>query len=407
MIDKIEPRPYLLKNSIQNYAWGTKDKDAFIPKLVGIETENDLPYAELWIGAHPKAPSKIIIDDKEIQLNELIKKFPKEILGEYVAGKFDNKLPYLLKVLSINQALSIQVHPSKALAKVLHKRDPQNYPDENHKPEIAVAVDFLQAIIGFKRFDKIKSIINDYTGLKILLGEDILKTAENAGESNKRETVKLIYSKIMRSSGEELEKAINEIKIQIENKLEPTEEEKQFLIQYEIYGIDAGLISILLFNFVKLKPGEAIFTKDGVPHAYIKGNIVECMANSDNVVRAGLTPKYKDVDTLLEMLNYEDGEPAVINDPESNIVQYKTPAEEFELVKYKFTESKTMYFDNNKTILIGICMDGNVSIYDGNNDKNYLNVEKGKSFLIPASLHEFNLAVGNNTTFYIAKVPQL
>ena len=403
MIDKFEARPYLLKNSIQNYAWGTKGEDAFIPRLVGVEAQNDTPYAELWIGAHPKAPSYVKINDEGYPLNELIKQFPEEILGNHIIEKFGNTLPYLLKVLSINQALSIQVHPSKQLAGILHKKDPQNYPDDNHKPEIAVAIDSLQAIVGFKPVDEIRNILNTYPALKELVGNEIYTLFNSEKRVEENDLLKQLYSAVMLGSEERLSECVEQIKAHIGNKIERSEEENQFLIQYETYGIDAGLISILIFNMVTLKPGEAIFTKDGVPHAYIKGNIIECMANSDNVVRAGLTPKFKDVETLLDMLTYEGAKPEIILPEGANPLSYSTPAEEFQLTKYSFDKDGTEKFTNNNELLIGLVLKGKVSITSEYSES--LVLASGMACLIPASLKEFQFSFVAETCLVLVKVP--
>ena len=138
-VKSIQPQPYKLFNKVQNYDWGTKNEDAFIPKFLGVKPEKDLPYGELWIGAHPKAPSEIEIEGIKYSLNWVIDNFPEEVLGKDVANIFGGKLPFLLKVLSAAQALSIQLHPNKKQAEILHAKDPINYPDDNHKPEIAIA----------------------------------------------------------------------------------------------------------------------------------------------------------------------------------------------------------------------------------------------------------------------------
>ena len=299
---KIEKKPYKLIGKIQHYEWGTKNADAFIPKFLGIESEVDVPYAEYWIGIHPKAPTEIIIADEKYSLIDVMDKFAVEILGERAAKKFNNKIPFLLKVLSINQALSIQAHPDKKLAEELNKIDSENYPDNNHKPEIAVAIDFLDAIVGLKDLVQIKSELEKYPEVVSLLEKELITKIENHSFGSDEETVKELYSQIMNAPNPKLEKCILGLVEKFRNKEYLENNEKQFLAEYNNYGIDVGLISILLFNFISLKSGEAIFTEAGVPHAYLKGNIIECMANSDNVVRAGLTPKFKDVKTLTKML---------------------------------------------------------------------------------------------------------
>ncbi|MBU2508197.1 MAG: mannose-6-phosphate isomerase, class I, partial [Bacteroidetes bacterium] len=151
----IETRPYKLINQIQNYSWGTKNGSAFIPKLIGFPPESNISYAELWMGAHKSASSKIIVGDRELFLSDAIEKYPNQILGKSVVEKFGKTLPFLFKVLSAGEPLSIQAHPNKRQARVLHKRDPVNYPDENHKPEIAVAIDKLEALVGFRPLQEI------------------------------------------------------------------------------------------------------------------------------------------------------------------------------------------------------------------------------------------------------------
>ena len=119
-LTNFSPQPYKLYNTIQNYEWGTRNEAAYIPHLLGIPTEPDTPYAELWIGAHPKAPSKIEIDGAKVSLNKVIEMHPAECLGAYVCKNFSSTLPFLLKVLSAAHALSIQTHPNKSQARRLH-----------------------------------------------------------------------------------------------------------------------------------------------------------------------------------------------------------------------------------------------------------------------------------------------
>lgn len=139
----ISSRPYLLKNKVQHYKWGAIGTMAYIPQLLGEKAESDKPYAELWIGAHPSFSSEIVIDEVAFPLYDIIQKFPKEILGEYVLNNYSKNLPFLFKVLSAAEALSIQAHPNKQQAISLYARDPEHYPDDNHKPEIAIALDEL------------------------------------------------------------------------------------------------------------------------------------------------------------------------------------------------------------------------------------------------------------------------
>lgn len=399
----IESKPYRLKNKIQHYDWGTKNENAFIPKFLGHLPEKDKPYAELWIGAHPKAPSSVIIGDREHALDLLISKFPEKILGERTAEKFGNKLPYLLKILSSKRALSIQAHPDKKLAKLLHAKDPRNYPDENHKPEVAIALDGLTALVGFKPFKEILDTIEKYPSILQLFPKDLREDIFAENYKSSTELLKKVYSLIMRSGTTALSLTIEGIRQQIQNSKNNSKEEEEFIRQYEIYGVDVGLLSILLFNILDLHEGEAIFTRANVPHAYLKGNIIECMANSDNVIRAGLTNKFKDVDTLLEMLTYDNSPVSILRSQKSTQNIYKTPAEEYELTVYSIGEDEELEI-NTEQIIIGLVIKGKIKIGYADSAEDF---SKGNSFLIPAILEHFNIISLDQSKIVIVRVPKI
>ena len=392
----IKSRPYRIENKIQHYDWGTKNSDAFIPKLLGTEPVKDKPYAELWIGAHDKAPSEIEIDGNFKPLNEIIEKYPKEILGESVYEKYGANLPYLLKILSAERALSIQAHPSKELAKTLHQKDRQNYPDANHKPEIAVAIDHLEAIVGFKALDEFINVIKKYEPLQHL---------SDSIDTSSKDFIKQFYSKLMNLSENRVNDFVDSIKEQIQKTENKAIEEIEFMRQFENFGYDVGLISILLFNFIRLETDEAVFTGAGIPHAYIKGNIIECMANSDNVVRAGLTKKYKDVPTLVDMLSYYDKPPQKIIPGNGTIKTYHTPAEEFQIVKYNSDEKAEFSIENNTTVKIGLVLGGKIKIKSDFSDSE-TEFRRGEAFLIPAKMKEFQFIPLCKSQFVVVEIPQ-
>lgn len=405
----IEPKPYLLYNKIQNYVWGTKGKDAFIPKLLGINAEENVPYAELWIGSHPKAPSEVLIDNKRIPLNELIKNFPVEILGKKNAERFNNSLPFLLKVLSADEPLSIQAHPSKQEAKILHARDPINYPDENHKPEIAIVLDELTALVGFKKISDVKNIIKNYTGFKKYINHEVYtKILESQPHSDldEKEKLKAFYSSIIKDAEKNRDNftlLINSIKKEIEHIDRPDKKEFEnlFLKMFEKYGYDIGLISILFFNLIKLSKGEALYTPAGMPHAYISGNIVECMANSDNVIRAGLTSKFKDINTLLELIDYTPGEPELVKvEPNNNLKHYITPADEFDVKLFNMKAGSVYEQLSNKPIVF-LIMEGSLEVTF---EKGSYRYKKGDSFLIPAILDKFSIICQENCEIFSAEI---
>lgn len=404
------PKPYKLFNKIQNYEWGTKNENAFIPNIIGIKAQRDLPYAELWIGAHPKASSEIEFDGEKIQLKDFIARFTKECLGEFVSEKFNGQFPFLLKILSADKALSIQTHPNKKDAEKLHKKDPKNYPDDNHKPEIAIAVDSLIAIAGFRPINEIERNIKSLPELNLLIDEIFINDLQNSEtEEMKKESIKNLYSALMRKAEDKnnLSACVSNICNRLNSKKELTFEENQFLIQHKLYGVDIGLFSFFFFNMVDLQPGQAIFTSAGVPHAYIKGNIIECMANSDNVVRAGLTNKFKDVDTLLGILQYDFKKYVIINsERKTDEFVYKTSAEEFEVSAFdKRTDFKKEIKFNNKPSVY-LITEGVLEvewIYNG--EKNIEQFKKGDSFFVPASLSDYSVKSLQSCRYFVASVP--
>lgn len=393
-------KPYKLIGKIQYYDWGTKNENAFIPRLLGMEAETDLPYAEYWIGDHPKAPADILVEGKKQSLAEMIVNYPKEILGKKVVKKFGKRLPFLLKVLSINRALSIQAHPDKKLAQILHQKDPQNYPDDNHKPEIAIAIDELSAVVGLKEINEIKNVFDYYEELYSLLDKKSAADLRSLISRSDDRLLKKIYSEIIFSNENSLKQCILSLTQKIIEKPNRTKIEQLFLDQYEIYGIDVGLISILLFNQVKLKSSEAIFTPAGIPHAYLKGNIIECMANSDNVVRAGLTKKYTDQKTLLEMLVLDNSRTFVNIEESENGKVYKTTAEEFEIVKLEMTKQKQII--QQKGINIILVVEGSVVI---SNSGFSINANRGDTILIPAAINNYLIEQIKNASIFLVRVP--
>ncbi len=404
------PRPYKLSNKIQYYDWGTKNESAFIPRFLGVEAERDKPYAELWIGAHPNAPSEIRLGDRSVPLDEVIAAYGPQCLGGYVSKKFSGKLPFLLKVLSAARALSIQLHPNKAQAARLHASHPDRYPDDNHKPEIAIALDSLTAVAGFKPSGEIASTLRALPELGEFAGKQMVAAVLDAKDAGEREmAVKDVYVTMMRKSEqrESLSSCIAGIRQRLSTKKDITPEEAEFLKQHELYGADVGLLSFFFFNMVHLVPGQAIFTDAGVPHAYIEGNIVECMANSDNVVRAGLTKKFKDVDTLLEIMKYEFAPCRIIDGYRTaDEVTYNTKAEEFRVTRFMKEGVFTGDYRSGDKPSIFLISGGRLEIsWNHERTDHSEKFVKGESFFIPASLSEFKIACAAGAEFFMVEIP--
>ena len=414
-MNSLKPRPYRLINRIQHYAWGTRGKAAFIPDLLGIQASADLPYAELWMGAHPKAPSEVLVDGTHVPLDRLISQYPLETLGTMVCERFSAKLPFLFKVLSIGEALSIQAHPNKEQAQILHARDPEHYLDANHKPEVAVALDSMTALVGFKRFPDILQSLWEHPELAGFIGQDVvsqLSRSRGASSGRQRDLIRMMYSALLRRSTTrqgELAEAIDKLQRRLGEPAHiPREEGQVFLdLRRKHAGADVGLFSVFLFNLVHLRAGQAIFIEAGIPHGYLKGNIIECMASSDNVVRAGLTPKFRDVEALVHILSYKAGAISPLGEcGEGGDATYRTSAQEFQVTRWRMSagaERTEVTGDRPQILLV---TSGKVIIrWDIGSETGKEQLRRGQSVFFPAALRQFRLATQGPAELFKAEVP--
>lgn len=404
-------QPFRLSNRIQYYDWGTSDQQAFIPRFLGLTPEPGRPYAELWIGAHPSAPSEIELGGSMTPLNRAIEAAPVDFLGAKAAHAFKNRLPFLLKVLSAGAPLSIQTHPNKPQAVRLHAADPAHYPDDNHKPEIAIALDGLSALAGFRPAEALGGILRSYPEIAHLVGAELAAQALNATNAPAREAgFKNVYASLLLRAGDpqSLQPVVDSIAARLAGLPSPSPEQRYFLEQHRIHGADVGLFSFLLYNLIQLRPGQAIFTGAGIPHAYLKGNIVECMANSDNVVRAGLTSKFKDVKTLLEILDYRFGDFDIINrEGKTDGVVYRTPAEEFEVTAFSKSAPSTVSIDAGGGPAVGLVTVGSLTLrWSGDSGEQELAFKRGESFIVPAALTKWSVVCSDRMSFYSVTVPR-
>ena len=407
-IDMIEKRPYILYNSIQHYEWGTIGKDAFIPNLLDFPAK-EKPYAELWIGAHPKLSSKLEINNELVELQKAINDYPIEILGERVSKKFHGKLPFLLKILSARKALSIQTHPNKEQAKELHESDPINYPDGNHKPEIAIVLTTLDALVGFRSPNKILENLKQYPSLKEYLGDEVTNDFELSLENGTDPTklIENIFTKLILkySNNFALKKCIDSISESISQKDVKSKDEDLFIELRSEYNYDIGLLTLFFLNHIQLNEGDAIFTNAGVPHAYLRGDIVECMANSDNVVRAGLTPKFKDVNTLLNILDYEESD-STIHGRKINeyITKYSPPIDEFQIEKIQLDNNGIELVTKDQVEILLIA-NGNVNINISDGLDEILTFASGESALIPAVVDKYMIYSEDDSIVFRVTIP--
>ncbi|XP_068637973.1 mannose-6-phosphate isomerase 2-like isoform X2 [Aristolochia californica] len=320
--------PLRLRCSVQNYDWGQIGEESHVAKLFSRNCQEPIdagkPYAELWMGTHDSGPSFVmdsgIHDEMEstLSLKSWIRENP-NALGEKVLAKWGSDLPFLFKVLSVAKALSIQAHPDKELARLLHKFHPSNYKDPNHKPEMALALTEFEALCGFVSFEELKSVLTTVPEIVELVGssaEQFLNIKEQDEVDKVKSALQLIFTQLMSTSKDTVLEMVNKMKARLDMQTKVralTDKEKLALRLEEQYPADVGVLAAFFLNHVQLEPGEALYLDANEPHAYIYGNCVECMATSDNVVRAGLTPKYRDVQTLCSMLTYKQGFPEILH----------------------------------------------------------------------------------------------
>lgn len=276
------------------------------------------------MGTHPKNPSRDVKTGRT--LLDLVED-NRSLLSPAVAAKYGNKLPFLFKVLSIDKALSIQAHPNKKLAEQLHAKDPQNYPDDNHKPEMAIALTPFEGLCGFRPLDEIAHFLGTVAPLRELVGEDtaheFIETARKNQAAETDEAVAENKGVLQKAFGALMSASEASISAQMEALVASAARDAATFAGSGVpstpgttlaelvrrlhgqFGADVGLFVLFFLNLVHLQPGEALFLRADDIHAYVAGDIMECMAASDNVVRAGLTPKFRDVAALVGMLTYD------------------------------------------------------------------------------------------------------
>jgi mannose-6-phosphate isomerase len=323
-----EPRLIPLRGAVQHYEWGGYD---FIPRLLGMENPRREPFAELWIGVHPKAPSLALLPGGEQPLNE------------FLAAR-SGSLPFLLKVQDARRMLSIQAHPNKAQAEEGFAREnaagiplqagERNYKDDNHKPEVNVALSEFWMLHGFRPLDQIAAEMRRQPELAALMPEFDQRLAQAPDE-----LLPGLYEAAMTLPQPRVDAILNPLLARLERESPAKDTPGYWALRAARDfpradgGRDRGIFSIYLLNLVRLQPGQGTYQPVGILHAYLEGVNMELMANSDNVLRGGLTPKHVNVPELLRTVRFEAGEPAVLDGEAVSETErvYRTGAAEFEL----------------------------------------------------------------------------
>lgn len=392
---------FILDNTIQKYDWGTKDA---LAKLLGLKNQEKEPWAELWMGAHPKSPSTAINphNQEKTKLDKLIASNPKAFLGKNIAKKFDNSLPFLLKVLSANKPLSIQAHPSKHKAEKGFAREEffgipldapeRNYKDTNNKPETLVAITPFEALCGFRPIEEIIYYI------KLLVPKDWENIAGRLAKNpGKLELSVLFYTFISNkqtNSQLNLDYVKKRCKQILANKETNISDQNTFswiLKLMDYYPGDVGCLAPIVLNLLKLHKWEAINLPSSQPHAYLKGTAIEIMANSDNVVRGGLTTKHKDIPEFIACLSFDSLKiEALKGIPQSDaFFVYPSENTEYRISKMEL-DGQLEISGRADSPEILLCLEGSLNLKS--KDATAVTMKQGSSVFITADEESYTLA---------------
>jgi len=395
----------ILENTIQDYAWGSHTA---IAELLGEAAPSIGPQAELWMGAHPKAPSLVKFDDRRVPLSEMIERYPDDLLGEGISARFHDRLPYLFKLLAAAQPLSIQAHPNRVQAKEGFEREnrrgipvdapDRNYRDPNHKPECICALTPFWALCGFRRIGGILSY------LEAVWPQDAQSMLYPLKAQSNPSGLKIFFQTLMDLGGANKQQLIDGVISNARGQRESDPVCKWMTALHRTYPSDIGVLSPMLFNLVRLESGQALFLPAGVPHAYLGGVGVELMANSDNVLRGGLTPKHIDVPELMRVLQFNGTDLNILLPLKTGDCEYRYPsdAEEFVLSVLRLKGGQTYVSPTERSIEILICTEGQATVKD-TGSRHTTPFGRGTSIVVPASADAY--AIEGDAQIYKAAVP--
>lgn len=380
---------YLMDNVIQNYAWGSVDS---IEKLFAVANPDNKPQAEIWMGAHPSGCSKVTANGEATTLADLIASNKPFYLNQTSAERF-GELPFLFKVLAAASALSVQVHPSKEEAEVGFARENEmgiafnaaerNYKDPNHKPELVYALTQYDALNGFRAY---ADIIFNFEAANLT---SIAPLFAQFKANQTEEGLKTFFVALLSLAGDEKAAAVEELINYAQQN--STARLPALLIELAAqYPGDIGLFAPMMLHYITLQPGEAMYLDARTPHAYLKGTGLEVMASSDNVLRAGLTPKHMDVAELAKCTSFAE-KPAstLLVEPQSNAgaLEYPIPVDDFKFAIYT-TSEQTPVSVNSAEIIFAI--DESTTLAHANGETIIIN--KGQSVFIPAAAEAYTVS---------------
>jgi mannose-6-phosphate isomerase len=399
----------LMRNRIRPYAWGSRTA---IAELLGEPVPSPHPQAELWLGAHPGDPSEVIVDAGPERLDERIAADPEAQLGPEVSARYGSRLPFLLKVLAADQPLSLQAHPSleqadagfdaEDAAGIPVNHPNRNYKDRFHKPELICALTEFHALCGFREPQVTVDVL---AGLRAPELDHYLSLLSGQPDAH---GVRALFSTLMTLPQTSLNALLDAVLSAAAARLA---EGSEFAADYRLllelgerYQGDSGVIAALMLNRVILDPGQALYLPAGNLHAYLSGVGVELMANSDNVLRGGLTPKHVDVPELMRVLDFTAGDREILagENVSTHEVVYRTGAAEFELSRIELggpDEGGMVSLPSGKPQIV-LCTEGSAELADAAGD--VLILQRGQSAWIPAC--DNGIGIWGDGTVYRATV---
>ena len=391
-----------LQGALRNYPWGSH---TLLAQLRGTQVPSEAPEAELWFGAHSAAPSQVAGRG----LDAVIAADPEGTLGKRVAARYGSHLPFLLKLLAADEPLSIQAHPSRSQAKAGFAREEEegirlddptrNYKDPNPKPELIVALTPFEALAGFRPLAQTREFFAALNCEELDHYASLLDaTSEEAG-------LRAVFTTFI-SLPEDVRKTLIDAIVPAAERVADDAGAgaarplaAMFLRVHDKYPNDVGVLAALLLNYVQMRPGEALFLQAGQLHAYLSGLGVEIMANSDNVLRGGLTSKHVDVPELVKVLDFSTLEDPFANTTErDNEVSFHLPVDDFIMSAHRIDAEHPLLVDTDGPAIV-LCTEGTVRAGD-------FVLKPGQAAWIPAAdpAVTFEVAEGTSAQCFYARV---
>jgi mannose-6-phosphate isomerase len=382
--------PLRLMNGVQPYAWGSP---TLMAEFLGQPNVERRPQAELWIGAHPSLPSQVVDAGSPHRLDEWIRQAPEAMLGHALIDRYGPELPFLLKVLAVAAPLSIQCHPNLEQAREGFAREDRlgvprdaperNYRDANHKPELIVALSRYTALKGFRPVDQTLGYLS-------ALVAPALAPAVAALTQGGEDGLKEFFSSLMSLAKAQQADVVAHVAREARARA-PQDLTWEWVARLCVrYPEDVGVLSPLYLNLVVLEPGQGLYLPAGELHAYLEGLGVEIMANSDNVLRGGLTPKHVDAPELMRLLDFRAERPQVLTpQPQGDGAHvYATPAAEFELALLRVVGGTPRAVDADHGVEILLVVDGRLRVVA---PPATLELTRGDAVFVPAAAGAYRL----------------